>query len=63
MVGVHQWFERPGFSTRLSDTKDSKMALDASLINSQHYKVRINVKWSNLGIGVAPSFTPRCCRY
>ena len=36
-----------------------KMALDASLLNTQHYKVRIKGKWSNPGKGVAPSPTPR----
>ena len=30
-----------------------KMVLDATLLNTQHYKVR--VKWSNPGKGVAPS--------
>ena len=33
--------------------KTKKMALDAALFNTQHYKVR--VKWSNPGNGVAPS--------
>ena len=37
------------------------MALDASLLNTQHYKVR--VKWSNPGKSVAPSPTPRCSSY
>ena len=32
---------RPGFNPRSSHTKDSKMVLDASLLNTQHYKVRI----------------------
>ena len=34
------------------------MVLDATLLNTQHYKVRI--KWSNPGKGVAPSSTPQC---
>ena len=43
---------------RSSHTKDSKkMVLDATLLNTRHYKVR--VKWSNQGNGVAPSLTPR----
>ena len=33
-----------GSPFRLSHTKDSKMVLDASLINTQHYKVRIKGK-------------------
>ena len=32
---------RPGFSPRSSRTKDSKMVLDASLLNNQKYKVSI----------------------
>ena len=35
---------RPGFNPRLSHTKDSKTVLDASLLNTQHYKVRIKGK-------------------
>ena len=35
--------------------KTQKMVLDASLLNIQHYKVRIHGKWSNPGKGVAPS--------
>ena len=34
-----------GFSPRSSHTKDSKMVLDAALLNTQHYKVRIKGKW------------------
>ena len=34
-----QWFGRPGFNT-----KDSKKVLDAALLNTQHYKVRIQCK-------------------
>ena len=40
-----------------------KMILDISLLNTHYYKVRIKVKWSNLGKGVAPSPTLRCCNY
>ena len=44
--------------------KTKKIVLDATLLNTQHYTVRIEVKWSNLGKGVAPSPTPWCssCR-
>ena len=41
--------------------KTQKMVLDATLLNTQHYKVRIKVKWSNPGKEVAPSPTPWCC--
>ena len=32
--------------------KTHKMAIDASLLNTQHYKVYIKGKWSNQGLGV-----------
>ena len=35
---------RPGLNPRSSLTKDSKMVLDAALLNTQHYKVRIRGK-------------------
>ena len=38
-VSVRQWSGRPGFNSRSSPTKDSKMLLDA-----HHYKVKINGK-------------------
>ena len=34
--------------------KTQKMIVDATLFNTQHYKVRIKGKWSNPGNGVAP---------
>ena len=44
--------------------KTQKMVLDATLLNTQHYKVRIQGKEEhNPGNGVAPSTTPWCCRY
>ena len=43
--------------------KTQKMVLDASLLNTQHYKVWIKCKESNPGKGVAPSPTLRCCSY
>ena len=43
--------------------KTQKMVLDASLLNTQHYKVRIKAKQNNSGKGVAPSHTPRCSCY
>ena len=41
--------------------KIKKMVLDAALLNTQHYKVR--VKWSSSRNGVAPSPTPRYSSY
>ena len=38
--------------------KTKKMVLDAALLNTQYYKVR--VKWSNPEKGVALSPTPQC---
>ena len=43
--------------------KTLKMVLDTSLLNTQHYKVRIKGKLSNPGKGEAPSSTPRCSSY
>ena len=43
--------------------KTQKRYLYASLLNTQHYKVRIKSKWSNPGRGVASSTTPRCRSY
>ena len=41
---VCQWSERLGFNPRSNHTKDSKMVFDATLLNTQHYKVRIKSK-------------------
>ena len=43
--------------------KTQKMVIDASLLNTQNYKVWINGTWSNPGRVVAPSPTPRCSSY
>ena len=43
--------------------KSIKMVLDTTLLNTQQYKVRIKVKWSNSGKGVALFPTPRCSSY
>ena len=40
-----------------------KMVLDASLLNTQHYKVRIKGKVEQSREGVAPSPTPWCSSY
>ena len=39
--------------------KTQKMVLDATLLNTQHYKVCIKGKMDNPGKGVTPSPTPR----
>ena len=43
--------------------KIQKMVLDASLLNTQHYKVRIKGKVKQSREGVAPSPTPWCSSY
>ena len=43
--------------------KTQKMVLDASLLNTQHYKVRIKGKVGQSREGVAPSPTPWCSSY
>ena len=43
--------------------KTQKMVLDASLLNTQHYKVRIKGKVEQSREGVAPSPTHRCSSY
>ena len=43
--------------------KTQKMVLDASLLNTQHYKVWIKSKWNNPGKRVVPSPTPWCTSY
>ena len=39
------------------------MVIDASLLNTQHYKVRIKGKVEQSREGVAPSPTPSCSSY
>ena len=39
-----------------------KMVPHASLLNTQHYKVRIKSKWSNPSKRIAPSPTPQYSR-
>ena len=43
-LSVHQCLERPGFNFRLSHAENSNMVLDTSLINTQHYNLRIKGK-------------------
>ena len=39
------------------------MVLDAALLSTLHYKVRIKIKWRNLGNRAVPSPTPQCSSY
>ena len=41
---MNRVFGRLGFNPRSSHTKDSKMVLDAALLRTQHYKVKIKGK-------------------
>ena len=43
--------------------KTQKMVLDASLLDTQYYKVWTKGKWSNQEKGVVPSPTPQCGSY
>ena len=43
-IMVRVFANGPGFNPRSSHTKDSKMVLDASLLNTQYYQVRIKGK-------------------
>ena len=59
IVFAHGPGDRPRFNFRPNRTKDSKIVRDSSLLNTQHYKLRIKGKWSNPGKGVALSPTPQ----
>ena len=48
--------DRGSIQGRVISKTLKKMVLDATLFNTQHYKVS-RVKWSNPGNGVAPSPT------
>ena len=43
--------------------KTYKIVIDAALLNTKYYKVRIKDKWSNPEKGATPSFTAWCSRY
>ena len=57
--GLGDWGSIPGRFI----LKIQKMVIDASLLNTQHFKVWIKGKWSNPEKGVAPSPTPQYCSY
>ena len=52
-----------GFQFQVVISKTQLIVFDASLLNTQHKKVRIKGKWSKLGKLVAPFPTPPCCSY
>ena len=57
--GLGDWGSIPGQVI----PKTKKMVLDATLLNNQHYMVRIKGKWNNPGNGVVLSPTPQCSSY
>ena len=57
--GPGDWGSIPG----LFIPKTQKMVLDTAFLSTQHYKVRIKVRWSNLENRIAPFPTPRCTGY
>ena len=60
---IRQWSRGPGLNLRFYHTKDSKMVLDASLLNTQHYKVRIKDKVELSEERSNAPTTLRCCSY
>ena len=65
-LGVRVFANRPGDLVSIAGRvipKTQKMVLDASLLNTQHYKVRIKGKVEQSREGVAPSPTPWCSSY
>ena len=62
-LSVRQWPGDQGSIPARVIPKTQKMVLDASLLNTQHYKVRIKGKVEQSREGVAPSPTPWCCSY
>ena len=52
--------QETGVQSQVVIPKTQKMVLDATLLNTQHYKVRIKGKVEK---GVASSSPPRCCSY
>ena len=65
-LGVRVFANRPGDLGSIPGRvipKTQKMVLDASLLNTQHYKVRIKGKVEQSREGVSPSPTPWCSSY
>ena len=66
LLGVRVFANGPGDLSSIPGRvipKTQKMVLDASLLNTQHYKVRIKGKVEQSREGVAPSPTPWCSSY
>ena len=61
--GYHYFWHGTGFQSQVVIPRTQKMILDASLLNTQHYKVRIKDKRSNPERRVAFSLTPRCISF
>ena len=65
-LGVRVFANGPGDLSSIPGRvipKTQKMVLDASLLNTQHYKVRIKGKVEQSREGVVPSPTPWCSSY
>ena len=65
-LGVREFTNGPGDLGSIPGRvipKTQKMVLDASLLNTQHYKVRIKGKVEQSREGVAPSPTHWCSSY
>ena len=61
MISVCPWPGRPGFNRVIPKTQ--KMVLDAALLNTQHYKVRIKSKVQQSRERSSTSPTPWCSSY
>ena len=62
-LGVRVFANGPGSIPGRVIPKTQKMVLDAPLLNTQHYKVRIKGKVEQSREGVAPSPTHWCSSY
>ena len=54
---------RPRFNPRLIYTNDSKIVLDATLLSTQHFKVKIKGKVGQSREESSASPTPQCSGY
>ena len=58
-IGPEDWDSIP----RQVIPRTHKMVLNAALLSTQFYKVRIKGKVEQSGNSVVPSLTPQCCNY
>ena len=58
-----QMVQKTRIQSQVESYKDSKMVLDASLFNTQHYKVQIKGKRRNPRKGDAPYYSSWCSSY